>query len=185
MDRPARTDFDRITLRRVEVADHPALAAMLERCSLTSRYGRFLGPLRQWPAGHLDAVTAPDSAVEGWVAVLDDDRAERQVLALASLHQHGPGEAELAVLVEDGWQHRGVGTRLLLLLEEAARCQGMTTLDAVVLSEHAHVLRLLQAIFGPCQMSQETGTTSVTIPLAPAGSRLQSAGVANTMTLER
>jgi GNAT superfamily N-acetyltransferase len=178
----AEPQLSRVSLRRPMAGDHAGLSAMLERCSLASRYGRVLGPLRRWPAGHLEAVTSTGADVEAWTAVLDGDG---PILALASLHQQAPGAAEVALLVEDDWQRRGLGTRLLLLLAEGARARGITTLHAVVLSEHGHVLRLLQTVFGPCCLTQETGTTSVTIPLDHAGRPVQGAGVANTMTLER
>jgi GNAT superfamily N-acetyltransferase len=173
--------LDRISLRPPGPADRDGLEAMLERCSLTSRYGRFLGPVRRFPAGHLDAVTVPDRQVEARLAVLGDPGT---VVALASLHRQGEAGAELAVLVEDAWQRQGLGTRLLLALAEAARDQAITTLFATVLSEHTHMLRLLQTVFGPIDMQQETGTTVVTIRLAD---RLAGHGAAraNTMMLDR
>jgi GNAT superfamily N-acetyltransferase len=170
---------DRISLRCSGPADREGLEAMLERCSLASRYGRFLGPLRRFPAGHLDAVTVPNREVEARVAV-----DAGTVVALASLHRQGGSGAELAVLVEDAWQRQGLGTRLLLLLAEAAHDRGITTLYATVLSEHTHMLRLLKAVFGPIEMQQETGTTSVTIRLV-GRSALYGAAVAKTMMLDR
>ncbi len=56
-------------------------------------------------------------------------------------------------------------------------------LQATVLSEHTHVLRLLNSVFGPSQMVQEMGTTVVTVRLD--GGWPQAAAVANTITLER
>jgi GNAT superfamily N-acetyltransferase len=172
---------DPITVRRPRPADRDGLEAMLERCSLTSRYGRFLGPLRRWPAGHLDAVTLPNESVEARVAVLGGTGT---VVALASLHRQGGAGAELAVLVEDAWQRRGLGAGLLVLLAEAARARGITTLYATVLSEHTHMLRLLKTVFGPIAMQQETGTTAVTIRLAER-SAPHGAAVANTTMLDR
>src|SRR5450631_2319625 len=95
----ARREAPVITLRPPVPGDREALDAMLARCSLASRYGRFLGPLRAFPAGHLDAVTSMRPDVDAWIAALDDGT-DRRVLALASLHQQSAARAELAVLVE-------------------------------------------------------------------------------------
>ena len=171
-----------IALRRPDPGDRQGLDAMVGRCSLASRYGRFLGPLRRFPAGHLDAVTGPHPDVEAFVGVprRGDTRA---VLALGSLHLQDTECAEVALLVEDAWQRRGVGTRLLVRLAEQARLRDLTVLQATVLSEHTHVLRLLNSVFGPSQMVQEMGTTVVTVRLDRGWP--QAAAVANTITLER
>lgn len=54
-----------------------------------------------------------------------------------------PGRAEIAFIVIDAWQGRGVGTVLLQHLVGIARAAGLRELFAVVLPENRAMLRLL------------------------------------------
>jgi len=94
--------------------DHAALVRMLARCSDHSRYRRFLAGSRFWPrryltdalsgrAGHIALVAEVDGAVVALASAVVDD-----------------GTAELGLLVEDAYQRRGIGGRLLRVLVDRA-----------------------------------------------------------------
>jgi GNAT superfamily N-acetyltransferase len=51
---------------------------------------------------------------------------------------------ELGVLVEDGWQRRGIGTELLTRLVASARARGIDDIVADVLGEDGFVLSALR-----------------------------------------
>jgi len=51
--------------------------------------------------------------------------------------------AEVAVTVADGWQRRGVGTRLLAMLAEIAEKVGITTFAALAKTHDAGIRRLM------------------------------------------
>jgi GNAT superfamily N-acetyltransferase len=69
------------------------------------------------PAAHVLAVSEPDG----------------DVVALASFVRGlGGGTAELGVLVEDAWQRRGIGRRLVAHLISSAPARGITTLTASI-----------------------------------------------------
>jgi GNAT superfamily N-acetyltransferase len=55
----------------------------------------------------------------------------------------GADEAEIALVVEDGWQHRGLGTILLSALLEHAERRGITRFLAHVLADNQRMLRLI------------------------------------------
>jgi GNAT superfamily N-acetyltransferase len=57
------------------------------------------------------------------------------------------GDAEVAFVVEDGWQSKGVGKLLLSQIAEKARCRGVETFTGQVLGENRRVLGLLNAVF--------------------------------------
>jgi GNAT superfamily N-acetyltransferase len=104
-------------VRIATVEDTAALTRMHQRCSsdaLRRRYG--------------SAPTQPDDRFSrrrllagggSLVAV-----AGREVVGLATLGSSEEGEVEAALLVEDGWQRRGIGTRLLAAAARLARGQG-------------------------------------------------------------
>jgi GNAT superfamily N-acetyltransferase len=133
---------------------------MFERCSLESRYRRFLGPQAVLPAGYLARLLAPTSTEEPWVAVAGGDGGK--VVAVASLAPRGL-DAELALLVEDAWQRQGIGTALLDTLGRRAAIRGVRRLTAAVLTESRHVLRMLASVLGPTSTRAEGHVTYVAI----------------------
>ncbi|MCK7580224.1 MAG: GNAT family N-acetyltransferase [Chromatiales bacterium] len=53
---------------------------------------------------------------------------------------------EFAIVVADKWQNRGIGTRLLALLMEAARAKGFKTMEGEVLTENVPMLNLVRRL---------------------------------------
>jgi GNAT superfamily N-acetyltransferase len=91
------------------------------------------------------------------------------------------GIVDLGVLVEDAWQRRGIGTRLVASLLVDARTRGVATVHADVLGDDLFILEALRRI-GPVSVSIEFGSYSIDIEILRqagrrSGSRL-SAGVA-------
>lgn len=140
-----RPDAD-VLIRRPAPADGPAIEAMVARCSTQSRYARFLAPLASIPERHLAEVLDPASQNESWVGTMRDE--PDRVVALGSFAANR-GDAELALLVEDDWQRRGIGSRLLAILADGAQRAGYCRLTASVLTEARHVVRMLRAVVGP------------------------------------
>jgi len=77
----------------------------------------------------------------------DPQTGEQQILAVARLNQlpsdHPPTEAEVAVLVSDGYQRQGLGTELLRRLIQIAQDMKLSRLVAEVLWDNL----AMQAIF--------------------------------------
>ena len=88
----------------------------------------------------------PATGNEAWVGVTADD--PDHVVALGSWARLGT-DAELALIVEDSWQRRGVGTSFLRLMAARAWAAGVCRLTASVLTESRHVLRMLRMVLGP------------------------------------
>jgi len=150
-----------IVARRPTVRDAPAIEAMIERCSLESRYARFLAPRPSIPLDHLARVVTPLSGEEAWVGVRRDE--PDTIVALGSWARVGDDDAELALIVEDSWQRRGIGTSLLRLLGERTQSRGICRLTASVLTESRHVFRMLRAVFGSTSVRPEGFVSRVTI----------------------
>jgi GNAT superfamily N-acetyltransferase len=151
-----------IVARRPTVRDAPAIEAMIERCSLESRYARFLAPRPSIPLDHLARVVTPLSGEEAWVMVRRDE--PETIVALGSWARIGDEDAaELALIVEDSWQRHGIGTSLLRLLGERAWSLGICRLTASVLTESRHVFRMLRAVFGPASVRPDGFVSRVTI----------------------
>ena len=152
-------DLD-IVVRRPVVADGPAIEAMFARCSIESRYARFLAPLPTIPAADLARIVTPAAGEEAWIGVRRDD--PETVIALGNWARRGD-DAEVALIVEDAWQRHGIGSTFLGMLAERAWNDGVCRLRASVLRESRHVLRMLRAVLGTTSMRSEGYTTFVTI----------------------
>ena len=101
-----------MTLRRATAADLEPIERMLARCSVRTRLLRFNVPVRELPRTYAAQIARPGRTDAHWVA-----DAGGEIVALA-----GVAGAEIGVLVEDAWQRRGLGTRLLSrAVGEAAR----------------------------------------------------------------
>ena len=135
-----------LRFRPATAADRSAIEEMFSRCSVESRYARFLAPVARIPADHLDRILAPATGDEGWVVVRRDE--PDTVVALGSWSWRG-SDAELALIVEDSWQRKGIGSAFVRLLAERAWSAGVYRLTATVLRESRHVLTMLRSVLGP------------------------------------
>jgi protein lysine acetyltransferase len=57
-----------------------------------------------------------------------------------------PDVAELAIVVEDDLQRRGLGTAIVLALADAARARGITRFTGMALAENVAAARLFQRL---------------------------------------
>lgn len=96
-------------------ASAASLVSLLERCSSCTRRLRFGGPVDQWPRRYLHEVRANTEVHLGVVAVVAG-----QAVGIASAAAISSYERELAVMVEDSWQRRGVGTAMCTVLVDQA-----------------------------------------------------------------
>lgn len=114
------TDWDRqIRVVPASTASAASLVSMLERCSTRTRRLRFGGLVDQWPPRYLAEVGANTDVHLGVVAVVGT-----QTVGIASAVAISAQERELAVVVEDSWQRRGVGTAMCTVLMEQATRSG-------------------------------------------------------------
>jgi GNAT superfamily N-acetyltransferase len=133
--------------------------------SAATRVARFHAPVRDIPASYLKAALTDLAA-----SILAVREPGGDVVALASLiGSPGSGTAELGVLVEDAWQHRGIGRRLVAHLVTAAPARGITTLTAAVLAANATVADLLRQVPGQFSIAADGEVLNVRVRLASSG----------------
>jgi len=140
--------------------DIAAALAMLSRCSRQSLYHRF--------HGYTDGVAYTRSLLS---EVPNEENLlawrHSNCIAMASIARDEGGAGHLGVLVEDGWQRQGIGTRLIRALIGAARSRGVTQVHADILGEDQFLLRTLRRV-GPLRVAIELGTFSVDVDLTAA-----------------
>jgi len=90
---------------------------------------------------------------------------EREIIGQAMYVRLGDSsEAEMAIVVEDGWQSKGVGKLLLSELAERARLRGIGSFTGEVLRKNRRMLGLA-AVFADTDYTIEDGLWHVRMPL--------------------
>ena len=132
-------DGSEVRLRPATRSDALLVAALHARCSPATRRARFLSPTPRIAPDELDALLGdPGQAV---LAVTADGGS---AVAVANLDPGGPGAARCAVLVDNVWQGRGLGTALVRRLADAAAEQGLVELTGRARPDDLGVIRLLR-----------------------------------------
>ena len=163
---PGQTHGSRIdtqvSIRVATPRDAERLRTMFSRLSAETIYLRFHLPypeVPEWMVAFMLDVDHPDK--EALVAVARDE----QIVGHAMYVRHGDGtEAEMAIIVEDRWQSKGVGKLLLLELAQRAKLRGIESFSAEVLGENRRMLALT-AMFAETDYAIEDDLLQVRMPL--------------------
>ncbi|MFE7133895.1 GNAT family N-acetyltransferase [Streptomyces sp. NPDC057638] len=152
---------ERITVRRADRRDGPAALAMHRRCSARTLRRRYHGPVADAPR-YLDHLLGPrhGRTLAGWTA-------SGELVALGHLLWDGE-ETEVALLVEDAWQGRGVGAELLRRLAGLAREAGCRSVYAVTQPTNPAMVAAMRGLGLPLEYQLEEGTLVVTARLGAA-----------------
>ena len=156
-----------VSIRVAAPRDAERLRAMFSRVSPETIYRRFHIPYPDVPERTLAlmlGVDHPDK--ESLVAV-----AGGEIVGHAMYARLGDGaEAEMAIIVEDGWQSKGLGKSLLSELAERARLRGVETFTGEVLGENRRMLGLAATMFAESDYAIRDGVYHVRMPLGKPNS---------------
>lgn len=146
---------DSVRVRPLRRSDAPALGRAVEQLSDQSRYRRFhsASPLSEKMLHHLTNIDHHDH--EAFIALAPGS--EIVGVARCIRDPEAAETAELAILVVDGWQRRGLGTLLVGELAARAAELGISQFTADILAENAPTLALAHSL-GETQLTQR-GTT--------------------------
>lgn len=151
-----------IAIRAFEPDDLPAVQAMFDRVSHETIYRRFFSGGAAGPRSELKYLAEVDGHDRLALIAVTGCR----TVGLARYQRTGSGHAELAVIVEDAWQHHGVGRRLVAELVRTARREGVIALDMSVLGENAPALRLVRRLAPSGLLHLDHGVFEASVPLA-------------------
>jgi len=126
----------KIFIRSATGQDREKLRAMFARSSPQTIYRRFHSPypeVPEWMVALILGADQHDREILGAVA-------EEKVVGHAMYARIGSGPAaEMAIVVEDGWQSKGIGKRLLSELAARARRRGIEAFTAEVLATNSAI----------------------------------------------
>ncbi|RST17007.1 GNAT family N-acetyltransferase [Streptomyces sp. WAC05374] len=147
-----------ITVRRADQGDLEAARAMHERCSDRTLNLRYHGPVAD-AAGYLNHLLSPRFG-----RTLAVETASGRLVALGHLMWDGD-ETEVALVVEDDWQRRGIGSELLGRLVALAREAGCESVYAVTQSSNTGMVAAMRGLNLPLDYQIEEGTLVITARL--------------------
>jgi predicted N-acetyltransferase YhbS len=156
-------------LRTGTVADAAAVVAMHDRCSQETRAQRYHVPMPRLTARTARYLCAP---IDGASVVACVGDAVVGMATVAPWEDLGTDELlvmEAAVLVEDGWQGRGIGTNLLRQVIVAARAAGADRVVWVVEQGNVAMLRTVAATRLRARIVSSGGYLTVSVALTERG----------------
>jgi acyl-CoA synthetase (NDP forming)/RimJ/RimL family protein N-acetyltransferase len=156
-------DGGTVHLRPIRPDDADGLTGLMDRSSEQTRYYRFFGPMKRLSDKDLHRFTHVDHDKRVAFVVLLGD----QVVAVGRYDRYpDTDDAEVAFLVEDAHQGRGLGSVLLEHLAAAARERGITRFVAEVLAQNSRMVRVFQDAGYQAERSYEDGVVHLTFPIA-------------------
>ncbi|WP_309050978.1 GNAT family N-acetyltransferase [Streptomyces sp.] len=155
-----------ITVRRADQRDLRAARALHDRCSPRTLALRYHGPVGDADR-YLDHLLSPRFG-----RTLAVQTASGRLVALGHLLWDGD-ETEVALLVEDDWQRRGIGSELLGRLVAMAEEAGCASVYAVTQASNTGMVAAMRALNLPLDYQIEEGTLVITARLAGAPRRTE------------
>ncbi len=164
----------RVTIRAIRPEDRNSFMQAFRLLEDDSIYSRFFSPRRDLSDAEIDRAVNVDFEREvALVVTTETVRGESIIAAGRFIASAGPGNqrsAELAFIVEEDYQGRGIASRLLAHLAALARSRGLTHFEADVLSRNSPMLAVFKRCGFPMHQRQDGGVVHLTLDLAANGS---------------
>jgi acetyl coenzyme A synthetase (ADP forming)-like protein len=161
-------DGSRLRLRPIRKEDAEAWVAFVSRLSLRTEYLRFHGVGRKW--GMEDALRFCTVDYKDTFALVAEVFVERRwdIVAIGRYYRLPKRHtAEVALVVADDYQGKGIGTKLLESLCEVARDNGIVAFEGDVLAENNEMMLMLKDYGFHVASELGAGRYHVRFPIAP------------------
>jgi RimJ/RimL family protein N-acetyltransferase len=142
-------DGSELVLRPVGPQDQKLLAGLVDALSDETSYRRFLGPKSRLTKAELRYLTDVDHRDHDALLALDPQTGAAVAVARYIRDPHHADAAEIAVLVGDQWQARGLGKALSTRLAQRARANGIQRFHALTLADNQPALKLIEQLGSP------------------------------------
>ena len=158
-----------VFLRPVKISDEPILKDFFYALSDQSMHRRFISFRRDMPHNQLQKYVAIDYTREMIIlgVIKSDDKEE-----IVGLGQYGINKdahtAEVAFVVKDEYQNKGVGSELLSYLTYLAQTQGLLGFTAEVLMENQTMLHLFEKAGFDIERRSDSGIHELKISFRPS-----------------
>lgn len=157
-----------LRLRPIRPDDEPRLVELFHRLSPRTVYQRFFRAYDRLPQHWYRQFANVDYRTR-LALVAEEEEASRPLLHAVARYEPGetPGTAEIAIVVEDGWQCRGLGGLLLDALLAAAEARDLRRFTADVLADNRPMLRVLSRLADIQRQELDRGVLTIEFQRAP------------------
>lgn len=153
-------DGSTVRVRPVRPDDGPAIRSFLERLSPESIAFRFFGqPSLDWVTAWSVNVDYSDR-----VALVVESGTPLTIIAHAAYIRENEERAEVAFMVADAWQGKGISTLLLAHLAAVAERHGITTFTAEVLPANHRMIEVFRQSGFPVDIHSAPDAIAIELP---------------------
>jgi GNAT superfamily N-acetyltransferase len=151
-----------LKVRPIRPDDEPRLMALFHRLSRRTVYQRFFRAYDRLP-DHWYRQFANVDYQTRLALVAEDETPQGSLLRAVARYEPGDTAAttEIAIVVEDGWQNRGLGRILVEQLLAAAEARGLHRFTADVLADNRPMLRVLSHLASIQRRDLEFGVITI------------------------
>ncbi|AGL20227.1 bifunctional GNAT family N-acetyltransferase/acetate--CoA ligase family protein [Actinoplanes sp. N902-109] len=159
------SDGSAVHLRPIRPGDAAAIVEFHSRMSDRTRYLRYFSPYPRIPERDLERFVNVDHHDREAFVIVSGPR----IMAVGRYERLGPEspEAEVAFVVEDAHQGRGIGSVLLEHLADAAQRNGISRFVAEVLPQNHGMLRVFSDFGYQVRRKYADGVVHLSFPIAP------------------
>ncbi|MFB4304653.1 GNAT family N-acetyltransferase [Actinomadura sp. GTD37] len=152
-----------VRIRPYGIGDGPRVRRMSDRLSSASLYTRFFSGTPRVPEHYVGLLDRLDHWDREALIGLDGD----EIAGVAEYVRDAerPWRADVAVLVTDPWQHRGLGTTLVAYLSQLAGRRGISEFDADVILTNRQALLLVRHGWPSADSTRDGGAAHFSLPL--------------------
>lgn len=154
-------------LRQAQPEDQEKVEALIDRCSAVSQALHFFRDLERDSASIARKLISPGNEVPGisLVVTIGSGPTSRVVGIGSSFQRENQKSAEVAFLVEDAYQGKGIGTLLVERLAMAAAEAGLNYLEAYVMPDNRQMLDVFRDSGFQVERELAEGSWYIRLPL--------------------
>lgn len=140
-------DGTHVIVRPIRPEDRQIEREFVQKLSDESKYFRFMSAIRELNEAMLNRFTQIDYDKQmALIAVVCENGLETEIGVARYVVNADGTSCEFAVAVADAWQHRGVGSALILSLVDVARARGLHMIEGIVMAGNHKMLELMGAL---------------------------------------
>ena len=163
----ALPDGTPLTLRAIQPDDAPRLQALHAHLSRETIYLRFLSIQLNLSDAEAQRLATVNYQTTMALVAVNEDKGEAVIRGVAryAASERAPMEAEAAIVIEDAYQGKGLGTILLDRLLAYAQSHGIKTFVAEINAENERMLRFVRRSGLPVVKRMEEGVWEIRVKL--------------------
>lgn len=136
-----------VTIRPIRPEDVRMEQEFVKALSPEARYMRFMNTIREVSPAQLVRLTQIDYDREmAFVAIIDADGADKEIGVVRYATNPDGESCEFAIVVADDWQGKGLARRLMGILIDTARSNGLRYMHGDFLAENSRMLAFVSSL---------------------------------------